>query len=342
MSVSRAAACGAAGLLITLAACSSGAPKNGPVPHSSSAGAEPVASAQLTVAQAYSAFTEFLPQFSDLPAHPADIGRLTTGPELGVITASNGSVGPSVGDVSNTRILVPKLTGYPRWFIAAGTNSGGEGVLFVLVQHAAGAPWQETAELYDLGQAQIVPDLAAAGFGVTATTPAVPGPGPALAMQPAQLPAAYAQYLNGKGKGAQRGAFKAGTDTTGLIRLERTAAASAPSAGWKYTDSQSGAGLPQYALRLPGGNGAVVIFFTLDTATWTASSAKARVPAAQYSGLAEPPLQILRALGVTSVHAGLRVSVEAVDENLAIIGPAGAKGVTIAANAGRTFKLDKN
>ena len=259
-----------------------------------------------------------------------------------MVTASKGSVGPSVGNVSNTRILVPELTGYPRWFIAAGTNSAGEGVLFVLVQHAAGAPWQETAELYDLGQAQIVPDLAAAGFGVTATTPAVPGPGPALAMLPARLPAAYAQYLNDTGKGAQRGTFKAGTDTTGLIRLERTAAAGAPSAGWKYTDSQSGAGLPQYALRLPGGNGAVVIFFTLDTATWTASSAKALVPATQYSGLAEPPLQILRALGVTSVHAGLRVSVEAVDENLAIIGPPGTKGVTIAANAGRTFKLDKN
>jgi hypothetical protein len=342
MSVSRAAACVAAGLLITLAACSSAAPKSGPVARSSSAGAGPSASAQLTVAQAYSAFTEFLPQFSDLAAHPADIGLLTTGPEVGVITASKGSVGPSVGDVSNTRILVPELTGYPRWFVAAGTNSAAEGVLFVLVQHAAGAPWQETAELYDLGQAQIVPDLAAAGFGVTATTPAVPGPGPALAMQPGQLPAAYAQYLNGKGKGAQRATFKAGTDTTGLIRLEQSAAAAAPSAGWKYTDSQSGAGLPQYALRLPGGNGAVVIFFTLDTATWTASSAQARVPAAQYSGLAEPPLQILRALGVTSVHAGLRVSVEAVDENLAFIGPAGSKGVTIAANAGRTFKLARN
>lgn len=156
------------------------------------------------------------------------------------------------------------------------------------------------------------------------------------------LPAAYARYLNGAGKGAQRGTFKAGGDTTGLISLERTAAAGAQSAGWKYTDSQSGAGLPQYALRLPGGDGAVVIFFTIDTATWTASSGRARMPAANYSGLAEPPLPFLQALGVTSVHAGLRVSVEAVDENLAFIGPPGTKGVTIAANAGRTFKLDKN
>jgi hypothetical protein len=342
MSVSRAAVCGATGLLITLAACSGAAPKSGPVVHSSSAAAGHAASAQLTVAQAYSAFTEFLPRFSDLPAHPGDIGRLTTGPEVGVVTASKGSVGPSVGDVTNTRILVPELTGYPRWFIAGGANSTGEGVLFVLVQHTAGAPWQETAELYDLGQAQILPDLTAAGFGATATTPAVPGPGGTLAMQPAQLPAAYARYLNGAGKGAQRGTFKAGSDTTGLIRLERTAAADAQSAGWKYTDSQSGAGLPQYALRLPGGDGAVVIFFTIDTATWTASSGRARMPAADYSGLAEPPLPILQALGVTSVHAGLRVSVEAVDENLAFIGPPGTKGVTIAANAGRTFKLDKN
>jgi hypothetical protein len=341
MGVSRAAAGLATGLLITLSACSGAAPKSGPVTHSSAA-AGPAASARLTVAQAYSAFTGFLPQFSDLPAHPADIGRLTTGPEVGVVMASNGSVGPSVGDVTNTRILVPELTGYPRWFIAAGTNGSGEGVLFVLVQHAAAAPWQETAELYDLGQAQILPDLTAAGFGATATTPAVPGPGTTLAMQPAQLPAAYARYLNGNGKAAQQGGFKAGSDTTGLISLERTAAAAAPSAGWKYTDTQAAAGLPQYALRLPGGNGAVVIFFTIDTATWTASSAGARLPAANYSGLAEPPLPILQSLGVTTAHAGLRVSVEAVDENLAFIGPPGPKGVTIAANAGRTFKLVKS
>jgi hypothetical protein len=340
MGFSRAAAWAATGLVLTLAACSGPASGSGPVKHSGAA--KPAAYSQLTVAQAYSAFTEFLPQFSALPAHPADIGRLTAGPEVGVITASKGSVGPSVGDVSNTRILVPELTGYPRWFIAAGSNTAGEGVLFVLVQQAAGARWQETAELYDLGSAQIIPDLAAAGFGVTARTPAVPGPGPALAMQPAQLPGAYAQYLNSRGKGTQSIPFKPGTDTTGLVSLERTAAAGARPAGWTYTDTQADAGLPQYALRLPGGNGAVVIFFTHDTATWTASSAKARIPAANYSGLAEPPLSILQALGVTSLHAGLRVSVEAVDENLAIIGSSGSPAVTIAANAGRTFKLAKS
>jgi hypothetical protein len=344
MRTSREVACGATGLLVMLAAaCSGSASGTGPVTHSTSTGR--AAYEQLAVSQAYSAFTEFLPRFNALSAHPADIGRLTTGPETQVLTASmGGAVGPAVGDVTDTRIIVPELTSYPRWFVAGGTKgSSGQGVVFVLMQHAPGAPWQETAELYDLGgQAQILPDLAAAGFGAAATAHTVPGQGASLAMQPAQLPAAYARYLNdGVVAGSQRAEFKAGSYTTGLISLERRASAGATPAGWKYTDTQAAAGLPQYALRLPSGRGAAVIFFTIDTATWTASSAGARMPTATYSGLALPPLPILQALGIKSVQAGLRVSVKAVDENLAFIGPPGTNGVTIAANVGRAFKLSK-
>ena len=343
MTTSRAVVGGAAGLLVLLAAaCSGSASGAGPAAKSTSAG--PAAYAQLTTAQAYAAFSTFLPQFSDMPAHPANIGRLTTGPERQVLVASDGAVGPAVGDVTDTRILVPELTGYPRWFVAAGTkSSSGEGVLFVLVQHAAGAPWQETAELYDLGgQTQILSDLTAAGFGAAATAQTVPGLGAPLAMQPAQLPAEYAQYLNDRETGKQRGRFKAGVYTTGLVSLERTASAGALPAGWKYADTQAAAGLPQYALRLPAGDGAAVIFFSIDTTTWTAMSARARLPASSYAGLSLPPLPILKSLGITSPHAGLRVSVEAVDENLAFVGPPGSTGVTIIANAGRVFRLSKS
>jgi hypothetical protein len=341
MRTSRRVTCGATGLLVLLAACGGSAPGPGPAAHSPTAAR--AAYEQLTVSQAYSAFTAFLPQFNNLPAHPADVGRVTTGPETRVLTASKGAAGPSVGDLTNTRILVPELTSYPRWFVGAGTTSNGEGVLFVLVQHAARGPWQETAELYDLGgQAQIMPDLAAAGFGATATTLTEPGAGTGLAVQPAQLPAAYARYLNGKGAGPQRGTFKAGSYTTGLISLERSAAVGARPDGWKYTDSQAAAGLPQYALSLPAGDGAAVIFFTFDTATWTALSASARMPGATYSGLALPPLQILQALGIKSLRAGLRVTVKAVDENLAFVGPAGTNGVVVAVNSGRAFGLSRS
>jgi len=160
-------------------------------------------------------------------------------------------------------------------------------------------------------------------------------------MQPAQLPAAYARFLNDGGAGPQRGAFKAGSYTTGLVSLEHTAAAGARTDGWKYTDTQAAASLPQYAVSLPGGDGAAVIFFTVDTATWTARSANARMPTGTYSGLALPPLPILQSLGIKSVHAGLRVTVRAMDENLAFIGPSGTNGVTIVANAGRAFGLSK-
>jgi hypothetical protein len=337
MRTSRVVACGATGLLALLAAACGGAASGA---QSTSAGAY----TQLTVSQAYSAFTGFLPKFSDLSAHPANVRRLTTGPEIGVVTASKGAAGPAVSDVTDTQIIVPKLTSYPRWFMAGGTNSStGQGVVFVLVQHGPGSPWKETAELYDLGtQAQIMPDLAAAGFGATTTTQTEPDHGASLAMQPGQLPAAYAQYLNDRGAGAQSGEFKTGSDTTGLIELEHTASAGAPRAGWKYTDTQAAADLPQYALRLPSGRGAAVIFFTVDTATWTASSAHARMPTATYAGLSLPPLSILQALGISSVHRGLQVSVKAVDENLAFIGPSGKNDVSIAANVGRAFKLSKS
>ena len=342
MRTSRVIAYAGSVLLVMLAACTSSAPATSSAAHSKSAGHG--AYSQLTTSQAYSAFAAFLPQFADLSAHPADIGRLATGPELQVLTASHGLTGPAVADVTDTRILVPELTSYPRWFVAGGSSSSTKhGVLFVLVQRAAGAPWQETAELYDLSaQPQLMPDLVAAGFAPAATTQTVPGSGASLTIQPAQLPAAYAQYLNDSGTGAERAKFKAGTDTTGLVSLEHAAAAGARPDGWKYTDSQAAVGLPEYALGLPGGDGAAVIFFTIDTVTWTALSAGARMPSATYSGLSEPPLQILKALGIRSPHAGLRVSVKAVDENLAFIGPPGTNGVAIAANVGRTISLSKS
>jgi hypothetical protein len=340
MRISPVAACGATGLLVLLAACSGSGPRTGPAARSASAGH---AYTQLTTAQAYTDYAEFLPQFASLSANPADAGKLTTGPEVQVVAASKGVPGPDVSELTDTRIFVPKLADFPRWFVAAGTESNGQGVLFVLVQHSGGAPWQETAELYDLGdEARILPDLAAAGFGTLVTTPTVPGQSDSLAMQPAQLPGAYAQYLNDRGNGPQSGKFKSGSYTSGLISLEQAAAAGARGDGWKYTETQAAAGLPEYALRAPGRRGAAVIFFTIDTVTWTATSAHARIPAAGYTGLAEPPLQMLQALGISSVHAGLRVSVRAVDENLAIIGPPGSGAVTIAANCGRTFGLSKS
>lgn len=334
-------ACSASGLLVLLAACAGSAPRTASAGQSGSAGHGGYA--QLTTSEAYSAFTQFLPQFAALSAHPTDIGRLTTGPEFQVVTTSHGPPGPAVGELTDTRILVPKLTSYPRWFIAGGTNSStGQGFLFVLVQRAAQGPWQETAELYDLGpQPRLMPDLAAAGFSPAAMAETVASPGASLAMQPAQLAAAYAQYLNDKGKGAQHGKFKAGSYTTGLISLEHTASAGAQPRGWKYTDTQAAAGLPQYTLRLPAGQGAAVIFFTVDRVTWTAQSS-ARIPTATYTGLSEPPLRMLQALGIKAVRPGLRVSVKAVDENLAFIGPPGTSGVTIAANVGRTDGLSKS
>jgi len=69
MRTSRVVACGATGLLVMLAAACSAASGS----QSTSAGH--AAYKQLNVSQAYSAYTSFLPKFSDLSAHPFRRGR---------------------------------------------------------------------------------------------------------------------------------------------------------------------------------------------------------------------------------------------------------------------------
>jgi hypothetical protein len=308
--------------------------------HSSSPGAAPQA-AQLTVRQAASAFAAFLPQFNQLSSSPSGISQVTAGPETAVQTYAKGA-GPAAGNLSGTRFLVPELTSYPRWFLAAGTGSG-RGFLFVMVQQSESAPWKEAAELYDLSAPpQIMPDLTEAGFGASAVAAAVPAQGAPLTIQPDQLSADYALYLNDKGHGAQRDSFLAGAFTTGLVSLDHTASSGAAAAGWRFSDHQSATTLPAYGLQLPSGVGAAIVFYTTDAVSWTARSSTARMPTASSQSEAIPPLPFLQQLGVTSPRAGLRVTATAVDENLAFVGPPGTNGATIVVNVGHAYRVTRN
>lgn len=331
---------GALVLAVLVTACSGS--QNPAVTHSpsSSPSAAPQA-AQLTVRQAASALAAFLPQFSQLSSSPSDVGQVTAGPETAAQTYAKGA-GPAAGNLSGTRVLVPELTSYPRWFLAAGTG-GGRGFLFVMVQQSRSAPWKEVAELYDLSSPpQIMSDLTEAGFGASAEASAVPAQGADLTIQPDQLSADYAQYLNDKGRGVQRDRFLAGGYTTGLVSLDRTASSGAAAAGWRFSDHQSATTLPSYGLQLPSGVGAAIIFYTTDAISWTARSATARMPTASSQSDAMPPLLFLQQLGVTSPRAGLRVTATAVDENLAFVGPPGTNGATIVVNVGHAYRVTRN
>jgi hypothetical protein len=340
MTATRSVVCAAAGaLVLSLAACGGAShPAAAKARHTPAGPAS--AAAELTITQASSIFTAFLPRFEQLASNRSQVRQLTAGPETAVETFLAGGAGPAPGTLAGERYLVPALTGYPRWFLAAGSASNGQGFVFVMVQQSGGAPWREAAELYDLSSpAQILPDLSAAGFTGSSVASPVAADNTSLTTKPSALSAAYARYLD---DGAQGESFLPGGYTTEYVKYDQQAAAGAATGGWRFADRQSPSGLPVYGLALPSGAGALVVFYTKDTTSWTATSSAAVIPRASSSSIDAPPAQFLSQLGITAARPGLRVTVLAYDENLALVGPAGAHGVTIVVNDGRAFRLSQS
>lgn len=297
------------------------------------------AEAQLTVGRASTAFAAFLPKFNRLPSDPSLLSQLTAGPLAASEKFLAGRGGPTVGTLSGEHLLVPFLTSYPRWFLAAGTASDGQGFLFVMVQQSPEAMWRADAELFDLtSSAQILPALKAAGFGTSQQATQVEADDAALEMAPSGLAAAYARAVNHAGSAA--GEFGAGPYTSERVASNQQTARQALVHGWKLTDLMTTLNEPLYGLELPAGNGALVIFFTKETYTWTARSAAAVIPHGA-SNLSTPPAQFLSRLGVTAASAGLAITSTSIDENLAFVGPQSTKSV-IVVNNGLAVSLSKS
>jgi hypothetical protein len=276
------------------------------------------------------AFLRFLPQFAKLPLDygAGTVRRLTVGAELRAQLFFRGQSGLAITQLTNQAFYVPKLTGYPRWFLAAGQQAGTSpaGHLFVMVQSARSAPWKTAMALYDIGSLSGMLRQLAASVTTDARgyVQAVPLADPTLVVAPSAMPATYARYLNGKTTPAVTRLFQHGPTTTGYLALNRQISRGAGRYGWQDTDHQAPARLPVYALRLNTG-GAIVIFATDDTATWQAASASASLPAQPSGPEANyvPPAFVLQRLGITSVIAGMRLTVIAVDRVLAFVQPKG-------------------
>lgn len=285
---------------------------------------------QLTIAQAHRAFNTFLPRFMQLSTEfTVDAARsLTMGAELQAQLFFKGQSGPAITQLTDETFYVPQLTAYPRWFLAAGQQRGASpaGHLFVMVQASRSAPWKTAMALYDLdSNAQMLHQLATTitidAQGYAQPVPAGDG---SLDVPPSAMSATYASYLNGNASRSIRRLFQAGPTTTGYISLNREIFRGAGRYGWKDTDHQAPAPLPEYALRLNTG-GAIVIFATYDTVGWDAESSAASLPA-QAGGPAAnyvPPAFVVQGLGVNSVRAGMRLAVTAVDRVLAFVQPRG-------------------
>jgi hypothetical protein len=324
--------------LVGLTACSKPAHPAGKATHSPAATTD--ASAQVTVAQASAVFSAFLPKFSKLPSDPSLAPQLTAAPLASSETFLNGTVGPSVGTLSGEHFLVPYLTGFPRWFLADGTASNGEGFLFLMLQRTSGAQWRAAAEFFDQSSpGQILPDLDAAGLGASEQFVQVPAGNAGLQPEPSGLAAAYARYLDHPGSSASP-QFTAGTYTSQRARSNQQTARQAQALGWHLTDTMTTLNYPIYGLSLPTAAGALVIFFTAERYTWTARSAAAVIKRGSAS-LATPPEAFLTQLGVHAASAGLRVTLQAIDENLAFVGPPGTKPVVVV-NNGAAVSLAKS
>jgi len=287
-------------------------------------------SSQLTLAQARQAFRTFLPGFAQLPLNfsPTAARRLTMGAELQAQLFLKGQSGPPITGLTNEAFYVPRMTGYPRWFLAAGQQGGASaaGHLFVMVQSARSAPWRAAMALYDIGSAAgMLHQLAA-----TVTTDArgyaimVPLADPSLDVTPSSMPGTYARYLNGTASRAVARLFQAGPTTTGFIAFDRQVSRNAGRYGWLDTDHHSTAPAPVYALRLNTG-GAIVIFAIDDAVRWRARTSAALLPSRSHPAAANyvPPAFVSSRLGISSVKAGTVITATAIDRVLAFVQPKG-------------------
>ena len=285
---------------------------------------------QLTIAGARQAFSAFLPRFMRLRREysAAAARSLTVGTELATQLFSRGQSGLPVKPLTRLAFYVPRLAGYPRWFLAAGQQAGSNpaGRLFVMVQSAQSAPWKASMALFDLRSAAgMLHQLAS-----TVTTDAqgyaevVPPDDPSLDAPPAAMSATYASYLDGTASPVVRRLFQAGPSTTGYLSFVRQLARGAGRYGWRDTDHQAPTRSPVYALRLDTG-GAIVIFATRDMVGWLARSSSARLRARPSARAATylPPTFVVQALRINSVQPGMRLEVNAFDRVLAFVQPKG-------------------
>lgn len=197
--------------------------------------------------------------------------ELATGPAaavetgaLGVIDAA-GITGRHAADpkgdpaspplkLSDTRLLIPRMAGWPKWFVVdTAQNRDSRRWLLVFTHDSAAAPWQ--ASYLAALDASRVPALATGPNGGPIPVPAGAG---GLAVAPGRLSARYAGYLQDGDRG--KPLFAAGTYTSGVRDRRRTGYVPTSELIPQFADEAADERrFPPVALRLRDG-GALVFF----------------------------------------------------------------------------------
>lgn len=156
---------------------------------------------------------------------------------------------------SDTHFLIPQQRGWPKWFIAnTATNRDNDRWLMVFTRNSVAEPWR--AEYLSTVPAPQLPDFATDASGYVEP---VPVSGSQLVVQPDQLSADYAAYLQQGGKGSS--VFADGSDTSGLRDQRRTQYAPTSQLVTQFADEPADAAqYPPVALRLS--DGSALVFFT--------------------------------------------------------------------------------
>ncbi|WP_269854230.1 hypothetical protein [Streptomyces sp. RPT161] len=172
------------------------------------------------------------------------------------VNSPSGNPGYQPLRFSDTRFLIPRERGWPKWFVADTANSRDrDRWLLVFTRDSVKDAWR-ASYLSVLAPGQL-PDFATDGQGYAVP---VPVGGTDLLVQPGELGARYTAYLQQGDKGST--AFAQGSQTSGLRAQRRTQYAPTSQVVTQFADEP--ADPVQYApvaLRLRDG-GALVFFTT--------------------------------------------------------------------------------
>jgi hypothetical protein len=172
------------------------------------------------------------------------------------VNSPSGNPGYQPLRFSDTRFLVPRERGWPKWFVAdTATNRDNNRWLLVFTRDSVNDPWK--ASYLSVLTARQLPDFATDGQGYAVP---VPVEGSDLLVQPGELGAQYTAYLQQGDKGST--AFAQGDQTSALRAQRRTQYAPTSQVVTQFADEPADpAQYAPVALRLKDG-GALVFFTT--------------------------------------------------------------------------------
>jgi hypothetical protein len=241
------------------------------------------------------------------------------------------------GAPNGEHVYVPRLTAYPRWFVAMGTLNGDSDTLsvYVLVQARPSTPWQAVfrTSAPGLGPTE-TPVLDPAGYAA-----AVPLASSSQVAAPGQVASLYTRQLNsGSGSLFYQPFSKVSALTPGGNPVSEAASAKL---GWQVSIQWAPYVQPAYALATRAG-GAIVIFTVDQQLSWTGISAHPQLPSTNDPAVGQyyyaPWPQFASLAHVTSTRAGLRISLETIYDWLAVDPPAHSHpGVVVLAEGSNGF-----